>query len=230
VADRYASFLGLSTLLDNVVVHTPRSHRRVHAAEHFFIIAHQTSELWLKQALMDIAEAVDAVALPQRDIEQAAHHTARAAEVVRLLNAHVAAFRFLHPRDFAAFRVVLGDGSGAESDQFARLRCELGLGDTPSPLYQEFTAAVEQEGTSLEQIYRQARGPLHELAEAMTELSLATWHWQLTHMETVSRVIGWVPGTGGTSGVDYLASRLAMPFPDLWKARSGPHESHRYRP
>ncbi len=221
----YADFLRLPELFDTIVPNTPPERRRVHAAEHFFLIAHQTSELWLKQVLLDVAEAVDAAA--ERDLEQAAQYVRRAAEAMHLLAAHVAILRHLQPADFAEFRPWFGDASGAQSAQFHGLRRELGMDGHPSPLYRELQEAVAERSTTLERVFRQAPhgGPLFLLADAMAELSQAAWRWQLDHLETVSRVIGAAGGTGGTSGADHLAARLSAPFPELWAARSRLHRT-----
>ena len=45
--------------------------------------------------------------------------------------------------------------------------------------------------------------------------------WRYRHVKMVERTIGRKPGTGGSSGVGYLASTLFNPvFPDLWAIRS----------
>lgn len=220
----YAEFLHLPTLLDGVTPGTPPENRRVHSAEHFFLVAHQTSELWLKQVLIDVSEAT--VALGERDLPQAAAYVDRAASVLELVAGHVAVFRRLTPADFADFRAVFGDASGAQSEQFHRLQRELGLYDHPSHLYAEFTATVAERSTTLVEVYRHAphSGELYHLAESLADLSQAAWHWQLDHVDIVTRVIGRVPGTGGTTGADYLSGRLAAPFPELWEARSLLHQ------
>jgi tryptophan 2,3-dioxygenase len=222
----YAEFLRLPQLLDSVVPSTPPTNRRVHAAEHFFLVAHQTSELWLKQVLMDVAEATVALSLPDRDVPMSTEHVGRAADVLRLVGSHVAVFRRLLPADFADFRPLFGDASGAQSEQFHRLQAELGLYGHPSRLFAEFQAAVRP--SSLVEVYRRAphSGELYHLAEALADLSQAAWHWQLDHVDIVTRVIGRVPGTGGTTGADYLAGRLSAPFPELWEARSLLHRNN----
>lgn len=218
----YADFLHLTDVLGSVTPATPPDERRVHAAEHFFLVAHQTSELWLKHALLDLDAALAAVSGPERDVEQATDHVRRATDVLRLLGAHVAIFARLQPADFAAFRAVFGDASGAQSAQFHRLRAVLGLAGQSSPLCAQLLAAVAERGTDLETLYRRApdAGPLYRLAEAMADLSQAAWHWQVDHLEVVTRLIGRTPGTGGTDGAGYLARRLAAPFPELWEIRS----------
>jgi tryptophan 2,3-dioxygenase len=222
VSRTYADFLHLPDVLGSVTPATPPGERRVHAAEHFFLVAHQTSELWLKHVLVDLDAALASVSAPERDVEQATEHVRRAADVVRLLGGHVAIFARLQPADFAAFRAVFGDASGAQSAQFHRLRSVLGLDDGDSPLCAELLAVVAECGTDLETLYRRApaAGPVYRLAEAMGDLSQAAWHWQVDHLEVVTRLIGRTPGTGGTDGAGYLAGRLAAPFPRLWEIRS----------
>jgi tryptophan 2,3-dioxygenase len=45
--------------------------------------------------------------------------------------------------------------------------------------------------------------------------------WRYRHVKMVERTIGRKPGTGGSSGVEYLRTTLFKPaFPDLWDVRS----------
>ena len=45
--------------------------------------------------------------------------------------------------------------------------------------------------------------------------------WRFRHLITVQRIIGHKRGTGGTSGVDYLAKALEYRFfPELWNVRT----------
>lgn len=62
---------------------------------------------------------------------------------------------------------------------------------------------------------------LWELSEALlTHDALAT-RWRTRHVDMVERQIGTKPGTGGSSGGEYLRSRLALRyFPELWELRS----------
>jgi tryptophan 2,3-dioxygenase len=62
---------------------------------------------------------------------------------------------------------------------------------------------------------------LYELAEEFVDLEDAFRLWRFRHMTTVERVIGFKPGTGGTSGVSYLRKMLdVVLFPELWKVRT----------
>lgn len=62
---------------------------------------------------------------------------------------------------------------------------------------------------------------LYELAEGLVDLDHRFQLWRFQHMKTVERIIGHKQGTGGTSGVSYLAKALELRFfPELWQART----------
>ena len=59
------------------------------------------------------------------------------------------------------------------------------------------------------------------VCEALVDLDEGLGEWRYRHVKMVERTIGRKPGTGGSSGVGYLASTLFNPvFPDLWAIRS----------
>ena len=62
---------------------------------------------------------------------------------------------------------------------------------------------------------------LYDLAERLVDVDHKFQLWRFNHMKTVERIIGHKPGTGGTSGVTYLAKALALRFfPELWQIRT----------
>jgi len=62
---------------------------------------------------------------------------------------------------------------------------------------------------------------LYELAEKLVDLEHEFQMWRFSHMKTVKRIIGFRPGTGGTSGVAYLKQALDLQFfPELWSVRT----------
>jgi tryptophan 2,3-dioxygenase len=72
-------------------------------------------------------------------------------------------------------------------------------------------------------VYRAPREywELYELAEELVDLEDAFRLWRFRHVSTVERIIGFKPGTGGTSGVAYLRRMLDIVlFPELWKVRT----------
>ena len=59
------------------------------------------------------------------------------------------------------------------------------------------------------------------IGEALVDLDEGLQEWRYRHVKMVERTIGRKMGTGGSSGVGYLASTLFHPvFPDLWAIRS----------
>ena len=72
-------------------------------------------------------------------------------------------------------------------------------------------------------IYRdpEAHWDLYELAEKLVDLEYRFQQWRFSHLKTVERIIGSKGGTGGSSGMDYLARTLAASFfPELLKVRT----------
>lgn len=62
---------------------------------------------------------------------------------------------------------------------------------------------------------------LYELAEKLVDLENEFQMWRFSHMKTVERIIGYRKGTGGTSGVAFLAKALELRFfPELWTVRT----------
>ena len=62
---------------------------------------------------------------------------------------------------------------------------------------------------------------LYDLAERLLDLDHKFQLWRYSHMKTVERIIGYKRGTGGTSGVSYLAKLLELQFfPELWSIRT----------
>jgi len=56
--------------------------------------------------------------------------------------------------------------------------------------------------------------------ERLLDIDEGLQEWRYRHLKMVERTIGVKPGTGGSSGAQYLASTLFSPvFADLWNAR-----------
>ena len=59
------------------------------------------------------------------------------------------------------------------------------------------------------------------VAERLVDIDEGIQEWRYRHVKMVERTIGHKQGTGGSSGVTYLASTLFNPvFKDLWEIRS----------
>lgn len=73
------------------------------------------------------------------------------------------------------------------------------------------------------QVYREPdlHWELYELAEKLVDLEHHFQQWRFGHLKTVERIIGGKRGTGGSSGVAYLARALDISFfPELWSVRT----------
>ena len=58
------------------------------------------------------------------------------------------------------------------------------------------------------------------VCERLVDFDEGLQEWRYRHVKMVERTIGHKVGTGGSSGVEYLASTLFHPvFPDLWAIR-----------
>jgi tryptophan 2,3-dioxygenase len=59
------------------------------------------------------------------------------------------------------------------------------------------------------------------VCERLVDIDEGLQEWRYRHVKMVERTIGSKIGTGGSNGVEYLASTLFAPvFADLWKIRS----------
>ena len=221
----YARYLALDKILDAQHPIAPATlGAGVHAAEHFFIVVHQAFELWFKQELLDLACAEQALRPPDADSELALDHLQRVASIHRLLGQQMVLFDHLSPRTFLAFRPYLGQASGSESAQFHAVERALGLrGRGRSELYEAFREALQGAGLTLEALYQDPSraGALYRVAEALVDISEGFWLLTAAHVRIAERTIGQRPGTGGTSGVAYLALALERKaFPELWDVRT----------
>jgi tryptophan 2,3-dioxygenase len=69
-------------------------------------------------------------------------------------------------------------------------------------------------------LYR-AGGEVAALCESLVDIDEGIQEWRYRHVKMVERTIGRKSGTGGSTGVEYLAASLHRPlFPDLWALRS----------
>jgi tryptophan 2,3-dioxygenase len=60
-----------------------------------------------------------------------------------------------------------------------------------------------------------------ELCERLVDLDEGMQEWRYRHVKMVERTIGRKPGTGGSSGAEYLRGTLSRAlFPDLWEIRA----------
>lgn len=61
----------------------------------------------------------------------------------------------------------------------------------------------------------------YDMCEKLVDIEERFQLWRFRHMTTVKRIIGFKPGTGGSSGVAFLKRALDVTFfPELWDVRT----------
>jgi tryptophan 2,3-dioxygenase len=200
----YPSYLGLDELLSLQQPATPQSDARIWAAERFFIVCHQTSELWVSQIFVDLAGANGSA--EAGDWAASRVSLTRASSLVALLHRNLTELLYLPVEDFLRFRDALDGTSGAESRQFVAL-----LGGPSHPAVLSIAAAV---AAALPTVAPDVPHPEEEcthdvcaVAAALDALLSSIGIWRRLHAQVALHFIGDLPGTGGTSGVRYLLRR-----------------------
>ena len=114
----YGDYLSLDKVL---TAQHPRS--RAHD-EMLFIVQHQTSELWMRLALHELAEARERIRAG--DLPPAFKMLTRVARIFEQLNSAWDVLRTMTPSDYTAFRDDLGQSSGFQSLQYRLIEFLLG--------------------------------------------------------------------------------------------------------
>lgn len=114
----YGDYLHLDALLSH---QTPQTD--IHD-EMLFVIQHQTSELWMKLAIHELAAAREA--LRSDDIAQMFKMLARLSRIFEQLNNAWDVLRTMTPADYTRFRDALGKSSGFQSYQYRMIEYVLG--------------------------------------------------------------------------------------------------------
>lgn len=186
----------------------------IHRDELLFQTVHQSTELWLKHATFEVAEA--AAQIRRRAPVAAAMLLARGSLGIQLVTGQLEMLHHLSPWDFQAIRTVLGNGSGFESPGWRAVR------QVSQDVLDAFNEYRREAGIELVQIYQGSpTSPRYRLAEAMIEWDERISVWRTHHYKIATRIIGHdVVGTKGTP-VDTLASLISHRFfPDLWQVRT----------
>lgn len=133
----------------------------------------------------------------------------------------------VHRRDPEAFeRLNIALEAPSLYDEVLRLLSRRGYGVPEDCLRRDFSQpyiASKQVAAAWLGVYHNAEKDwdLYELAERLVDLDHRFQLWRFHHLKTVERVIGYKSGTGGTSGVHYLAKALELKFfPELWQVRT----------
>jgi tryptophan 2,3-dioxygenase len=147
---------------------------------------------------------------------------------------------------FRQIEFVLGSKSRASIERFGegtRARAALESRWTAPTLWDAFLQYLKREGFAIPETHlsRDVTLPVEpsaaiqqalidvyrtdprngELCERLVDLDEGMQEWRYRHVKMVERTIGMKPGTGGSSGAQYLRTTLAKPaFPDLWEIRA----------
>lgn len=234
----YGSYLALDQLLS---LQHPRSTPE-HPDELLFIIVHQSSELWFKVIIHELAALVSL--LEASDTLGALTAVRRVNALVRIVTGQLSALETLPPQRFAQFRGYLGTSSGSQSVQFRAIEAMSGMrdehflkvlrqhGEIPAlvqkaldgPTLQDlFDQLLDAHDVTIEQVYTETnQRPLQMLAESLLEYEQGFAMWRFLHVQLVERIIGpLTSGTGGTLGSKYLQKTISQRFfPKLWEVRS----------
>jgi tryptophan 2,3-dioxygenase len=186
----------------------------VHRDEHLFQTVHQSSELWLKFACIEIEAATSFV-----DSDKPAAATRlmrRSSDVMSLVTGQLGMLEHMSPCDYAIVRTALGHGAGFDSPGFRRVH-------KVSPLLGEsFARLLATRHLTLLDVYERGHelDDVYQLAEQLLTWDERAIMWRFQHLKTVERIIGGnVIGTQGTP-VDVLGKRIDVRFyPELWLVR-----------
>lgn len=257
----YAGYLCLDQLLSaQKALSIPPHHD-----EMMFIIQHQTSELWIKLVLHELASAIHHV--QHDELEPCFKILSRIKQIQLQLFNQWAVLETLTPTEYAEFRHILDSASGFQSAQYRAMEFMLGnkgadtinvfrhdpvtfgllteLLNKPS-LYDEFLRYLARCGLPVprERVERDFSEPYephsgvtavfktlyedtgrwwnaYEMCEKLVDVEEYFQLWRFRHMKTVERIIGYKPGTGGSSGVNFLKKALDLTFfPELLDVRT----------
>lgn len=114
----YSDYLGLDAILG---AQKPLSSAH---DEMLFIVQHQTSELWMRLALHEMAAARAAIGADT--LPDAFKMLARVARIMEQLNSAWDVLRTMTPADYTHFRSALGQSSGFQSWQYRLIEFTLG--------------------------------------------------------------------------------------------------------
>jgi len=189
---------------------------QAHRDELLFQTVHQSSELWLKLAVNEVAEATSL--LRAGNLDAAIRLLRRANDCLKIVHGNLDMLEHMSPWEYTRWiRPVLGHGSGFDSPGFNGIR------RVSPPLGEAFHALRRAEGLSIAELYRQGRDheQLYQLAELLTEWDERVAVWRYRHYKVVARVIGdEVVGTQGTP-VELLSGLIkAKLYPELWQVRN----------
>ena len=125
----YGNYLRLDRLLSSQEPESAKLGINTHD-EMFFIIVHQTYELWFKQILHELDRVetdFDTIPVTDDAMARIVHGLTRVYEILKLVVAQLDVLETMTPFDFLDFRDLLMPASGFQSLQFRLIETRLGL-------------------------------------------------------------------------------------------------------
>jgi tryptophan 2,3-dioxygenase len=185
-----------------------------HRDEHLFQTVHQSSELWLKLACLELEAAAELMA--DDHPAAATRLVRRASDAMLLITNQLGMLEHMSPVDYAVVRTALGHGAGFDSPGFRRVhRISPAVGEA-------FDGMLRRRGLTVLEVYERGYEleEIYQLAEQLLTWDERVILWRFQHLKTVERIIGAnVIGTQGTP-VEVLGKRIDVRFfPELWLVR-----------
>jgi tryptophan 2,3-dioxygenase len=127
----YSSYLALDKILNAQNLESALLNEPAHD-EMLFIVIHQTYELWFKQILFELDDAIKILSQEKlndnsADLQTAVHRFKRIVTILKVLVQQVDIIETMTPLDFLEFRDALRPASGFQSVQFKIIEAKLGL-------------------------------------------------------------------------------------------------------
>jgi len=185
-----------------------------HRDEHLFQTVHQSSEIWLKLACLELESAAELMA--DDHAAAATRLVRRASDAMLLITNQLGMLEHMSPVDYAVVRTALGHGAGFDSPGFRRVH------RTSPAVGEAFDGMLRRRGLTVLDVYERGYEleEIYQLAEQLVTWDERVILWRFQHLKTVERIIGAnVIGTQGTP-VEVLGKRIDVRFfPELWLVR-----------
>jgi tryptophan 2,3-dioxygenase len=230
--EAYADYLNLDKLLGAQVPRT-KEHD-----EMLFIVQHQTSELWMKLMLHELDLALDCVKretmtpfeyLKFRDaLGKSSGFQSFQYRAIEFMFGNKDAQTLLPHRQDIQNYLFLEARLKQPSlyDEFLRYLARHGHPMPSTVVERDFTQGYVK-NVEVQRIFKtiyeapDVHWVAYDMAEKLVDVEERFQLWRFRHLKTVHRIIGFRAGTGGSSGVPFLAKALETNFfPELWDVRT----------
>jgi tryptophan 2,3-dioxygenase len=127
----YSNYLALDKILNAQHLESTKNGEPAHD-EMLFIVIHQAYELWFKQVLFELDDAISILSQEKlndnaADLQTVVHRFKRIVTILKVLVQQVDIMETMTPLEFLAFRDALRPASGFQSVQFKIIEAKLGL-------------------------------------------------------------------------------------------------------